>query len=174
MYEIARLLNITPTKARNLLFQWQLRNSSDAQKLEERLREALQEVKFGKEGKYIVFGIESPIVREELRFRLKKLGIYADASFSSEIVRLSVEHFVEFLDGFLDEETKDKMHKALIRGGHVKDTSFKAATIRAIKGLAVKAIGPAGDELVGFVQQLFAGDEQALCNVEAHSNPEEQ
>ena len=133
VYEIARKLNITPTKTRNLLFQWQLRNSNDEKILEEGLAEALKSVRFGKDGSFLVFGMESPILREEFRSRLKNLGVFADASFSSEIVRLKVEHFVEFLDGFLKPETRKKMREALVKDGQVKDPSFKASAIRIIK-----------------------------------------
>ena len=173
VYEIARKLNITPTKTRNLLFQWQLRNSNDSEKLKEGLREALQSVRFGKDGSFLVFGIESPILREELRSRLKKQGIFADASFSSEIVRLKVEQFVEFLDDFLNEETTKKMREALVKDGQVKDPSFKASAIRIMKHFAEKAIGPDGGEMVNFVEQLFQGNPNALRDGEALANSEE-
>ena len=173
VYEIARELNITPTKARNLLFQWQLRNSNDKKTLEDGLAEALKSVRFGKDGSFLVFGIESPILREELRFRLKNLGVFADASFSSEIVRLKVEHFVEFLDGFLNKETTKKMHEALVKDGQVKDPSFKASAIRIMKHFAEKAIGPEGGEMVNFVQGLLEGKLNALKDGEALAKSEE-
>ena len=173
VYEIARKLNITPTKTRNLLFQWQLRNSDDSEKLKEGLRDALQSVRFGKDGSFLVFGIESPILREEFRSRLKNLGVFADASFSSEIVRLKMEHFVEFLDGFLNKETKEKMREALVKDGQVKDPSFKASAIRIMKHFAEKAIGPDGGEMVNFVEQLFQGNPNALRDGEALATSEE-
>ena len=104
VYEIARDLNVTPAKARNLLFQWQLRSMGDGNALKDDLIATLRSVRFANEGNLLVFGIESPLLREELRSRLKRMGVYADASFSSEIVRLSVKHFVEFLDASLDKD----------------------------------------------------------------------
>ncbi len=165
-YEIARDLNVTPTKARNLLFQWQLRNLDDGSTFNNDLIAALATVRFGKDGNLLVFGIESPLLREELRSRLKRMGIYADASFSSEIVRLSVKHFVEFLDAFLDQETKKTIHEALIKDGQIKDKSFKAVAFRILKGVAKKAAGQAGDELTDLfgeaVRGLIAGDADGM------------
>ena len=161
-YEIARDLNVTPAKARNLLFQWQLRSLGDGTALKDDLIAALGTVRFAKEGNLLVFGIESPLLREELRSRLKRMGVYADTSFSSELVRLSVKHFVDFLDAFLDEDTKKAMHQALIDDGQLQDKSFKAVAFRILKGVAKKAAGEAGDELADLfgeaVRGLVAGD----------------
>lgn len=161
-YEIARDLNVTPAKARNLLFQWQLRTLGDGSALKADLISALGTVRFAKEGNLLVFGIESPLLREELRSRLKRMGVYADASFSAEIVRMSVKHFVEFLDAFLDQETKKTMHRALIKDGQIKDKSFKAVAFRILKGVAKRAAGEAGDELTDLfgdaVRALVSGD----------------
>ena len=161
-YEIARDLNVTPAKARNLLFQWQLRSLGDGTALKDDLIAALGTVRFAKEGNLLVFGIESPLLREELRSRLKRMGVYADASFSSELVRLSVKHFVDFLDAFLDEDTKKAMHQALIDDSQLRDKSFKAVAFRILKGVAKKAAGEAGDELADLfgeaVRGLVAGD----------------
>lgn len=161
-YEIARDLNITPAKARNLLFQWQLRSMGDGTALKEDLVAALKSVRFEKDGDRLAFGIESPLLREELRSRLKHMGVYADASFSPEIVRLSVKHFVEFLDSFLDQKAKDSMHGALIKDGQLKDNSFKAVAFRILKGVAKKAASDAGEELADLfgetVRNLLSGD----------------
>ena len=165
-YEIARDLNVTPTKARNLLFQWQLRSLGDGSALKDDLIAALGTVRFAKEGNLLVFGIESPLLREELRSRLKHMGVYADASFSAEIVRLSVKHFAEFLDSFLDRETKKAMHRALIEDGQIKDKSFKAVAFRILKGVARKAAGEVGDELTDVfgeaVRGLVSGDADSV------------
>ena len=167
-YEIARDLNVTPAKARNLLFQWQLRSLGDGSALKDDLIAALGTVRFAKEGNLLVFGIESPLLREELRSRLKHMGVYADASFSAEIVRLSVKHFVEFLDSFLDQETKKAMHRALVKDGQIKDRSFKAVAFRILKGVARKAAGEVGDELTDVfgeaVRGLVSGDADSVMN----------
>lgn len=162
-YEIARDLNVTPSKARNLLFQWQLRTLGDGDALKDDLVEALKSVRFTNEGNLLVFGIESPLLREELRSRLKRMGIYADASFSSEMVRLSVSHFAEFLDDFLDRGTKTSITKSLIKDGQKKDKSFLAVAGRILGGIAKKAAGEAGGEIAG----LFGDAVRGLLSADA-------
>lgn len=157
VYEIARDLNVTPAKARNLLFQWQLRSVGDGTALKDDLMAALKSVRFANEGNLLIFGIESPLLREELRSRLKRMGVYADASFSSEIVRFSVKHFVEFLDVLLDKETKKAMHQALIKDGQIKDKSFKAVAFRVLKGAAKRAAGEVGGELTDLFGEAVRG-----------------
>ena len=166
VYEIARDLNVTPAKARNLLFQWQLRSMGDGNALKDDLIAALKSVRFANEGELLIFGIESPLLREELRSRLKRMGVYPDTSFSSEMVRLSVKHFAEFLDVFLDKEAKKAMLEALIKDGQIKDKSFKAIAFRVLKGIANKAVGAAGDELADLfgeaVRGLIEGDVEGV------------
>ena len=157
VYEIARDLNVTPAKARNLLFQWQLRSMGKGDVLKNDLIEALTSVRFSKDGDLLSFGVESPILREELRSRLKHLRIYADASFSSEIVRISVEHFVEFLDNFLGEFEKKKIRQALLRDNQIEDNTYKAAACRILKGIAEKAAGKAGGELIDLFGEAVRG-----------------
>jgi|GEM_PF-1307211 len=162
VYEIARDLNVTPAKARNLLFQWQLRSMEDGNNLKDDLISALQSVRFAKDGDYMSFGIESPLLREELRSRLKRIGVYPDASFSSELIRLSVRHFVDFLDNFLDKETKKSLQKQLVKDHHLADKSFKGIAFRVLKGVAKKAAGEVGAELTDLfgdaVKGLLTGD----------------
>ena len=157
VYEIARDLNVTPAKARNLLFQWQLRSMGSGDVLKNELADALTSIRFAKDKNYLNFGIESPLLREELRSRLKYLGIYADASFSPEIIKISIKHFVDFLDRFHDADTKDKMIRALIKDKHLKDKSFKAVTCRVIEGVAKKVGGAAGAEVTDFIGGVVRG-----------------
>ena len=166
VYEIARDLNVTPAKARNLLFQWQLRSMGNGDNLKKDLVAALKSVRFANNGNLLSFGIESPLLREELRSRLKRRGVFADASFSSEIIRISVNHFVEFLDDFLSDTEKDEMHQALIEDNQLQDKSFKAVASRILRGVAKKVAGEAGAELNDLfgeiVQGLITGDSDGV------------
>ena len=158
IYEIARDLNVTPAKARNLLFQWQLRSVRDADALTDDLVEAVRSVRFAKDGDLLVFGIESPLLREEFRSRLKRTGVYADTSFSSELVRLPLQHFVEFLDSFVDEEKKQTIRRGLVRDGRLKDRSFRALALRVLSDLAKKLAG----EAAGEITELFGDTVRGL------------
>ena len=157
IYEIARDLNVTPSKARNLLFQWQLRSMGEGNDLKSDLIESLKSVRFSKDGDFLVFGVESPLLREELRSRLKRLGVYADTSFSSEVIRISLKHFVEFLAVLLTEKEKQTVRKALVKDGLMKDKSFKAVAFRLLKGVAKKAAGEVGGELTDIFGEAIRG-----------------
>jgi hypothetical protein len=114
IYDTARALNITPTRVRNLLFNWQLRSTSAETDLHNELILVLQQTRFAKDGTLMSFGIESPLLREEVRARLRRRGVFADASFSQELVRLPVDAFVEFLDELVDEPTKAELPRILV------------------------------------------------------------
>jgi hypothetical protein len=66
---------------------------------------ALKKTRFSNDGKLLTFGVESPLLKEEITARLKRKGVFPDASFSKELVKLPVDAFVEFLDEIVDDET---------------------------------------------------------------------
>jgi len=171
VYEIARDLNVTPAKARNLLFQWQIRNLGEGDAITDDLVTALRTVRFGKDGDLLSFGVESPLLREELRSRLKKLGIFADASFASEMIRLPTAHFVEFLDDLMSAKDKRAVRKALVADKRLKDRSFKALVITVLKAVATKLVGKAADDIAdqvtGLVKALLDGDGESVASIAA-------
>jgi hypothetical protein len=148
IYPLARLLNVTPQRARNLVFNWQLRTMPTGDGLREPLIRALQSTRFSRDGTLLTFGIESPILKEEVTARLKAKGYFADASFSREIVRLPVEAFVEFLDDLLDEKTKTAFRERLVRDRQLPDMSFKA--------IATGILAKFGESLMGAVSREVA------------------
>ena len=166
IYEIARDLNVTPAKARNLLFQWQLRSMDNQDNLDKALKAALTSVRFTSNSGLLMFGVESPLVREELRSRLKSKGIFPDSSFSSDIIKVSVEHFVEFLDTLVDDATKKTIREALLKDKQIKDDSFKSLVIEAVKDVGKKAVGQGTTELAGkLVEAIFDGDVDNFMSV---------
>lgn len=168
-YELSRTLNITPSRVRALVFNWQLRSEAFRSDLTQRLRDALQRTRFGKDGTFLTFGVESPILKEEIIARLKRRGVFSDATFSREIVRLPVEAFVEFLDDLVDDKAKRDFKQRLVKDGLVKDASFKAVAMGVLGKLGEKVAGEAGDAvakeivegvgpLVKMLTGLFKGD----------------
>jgi hypothetical protein len=176
-YEIARALNITPARVRGLLLKWQLRNATLQRDLQPAIIELLKKTRFTKDGTLLSFGVESPLLREDIAARLKRKGIFPDASFSKELVRLPVEAFAEFLDDVLDDETKKQVKTMLVRDKQLPDTSFKALatgvlsklgeTIAGEAGKEVageivgKAAKPAADKAVSFIRGLVSADPKA-------------
>jgi hypothetical protein len=174
VYDISRALNITPTRVRNLIFNWQLRTTSKENDLRPDLVTALKKTRFSSDGTLLTFGVESPLLKEEIIARLKRKGIFSDVSFAKEIVRLPVNAFVEFLDEIVDEGTKKNVREVLVKDKQLPDTSFKALATGVLSKLGEKVAGKAGEaiggELVGeigkpvakkaasFISGLLSGD----------------
>jgi len=125
-YDIARALNITPARVRNLILNWQLRSIPTQGDLRGAIVEALKKTRFRNDGKLLTFGVESPLLKEEIIARLKSRGVFPDASFSKELVKLPADAFVEFLDEIVDNETKRQVRATLVKDKQIPDTSFKA------------------------------------------------
>ena len=147
IYDIARAFNVTPARVRGLIFNWQLRATTQGFDLRAALVAALGKTRFAKDGTYLAFGIESPLLREEIVARLKAKGVFADATFAREIVRLPVDAFVEFLDDLVDPEVKKAFKAKLVKDKQLADKSFTAITKGVLGKLAEKVVGKAGEAL---------------------------
>lgn len=147
IYAIARAFNITPGRARTLVLNWQLRDETYRGELTGKLRTALSRTKFGNDGTYLAFGIESPLLKEEIVARLKADGVFADATFSKDIVRLPVDAFVTFLDDLVDPEVKAAFVAELVRGKQVADRSFKGILTGVLGKMASKVGGAVAEEV---------------------------
>ena len=149
IYDISRAFNITTARARNLVLNWQLRSTDREADLRSALVRALQKTRFAKDGTLLTFGIESPLLREDIAARLKLMGVFADDTFSREIIRLPVDAFVDFLASLVDDKTKEEFRKRLVKGKQLADTSFK--------GVATGVIGKIGEKVMGKVAEDLAG-----------------
>jgi hypothetical protein len=148
LHEIARALNVTRGKARSLVLNWQLRSNPGRRDIDRGLRAVLATARFSKDGTLLVFGVENPLLREELDAMLKRLGIFADASFSGELIRLSPSAFVTFLDDFLSVSEKEAARRRLVADGQIPNQSFKAMLGSAIARLAEGVAGEVGKVVV--------------------------
>jgi hypothetical protein len=143
VYNIARGLNITPARARSLLLNWELR-SSHANDMRLSIVAALKKTRFSSDGNLMTFGVESPLLKEEITARLRATGFFPDASFSKELVRMPVDAFVEFLDIFLDDQIKQDVKVALVKDKQLPDYSFKALATGVLKKLGDDVAGDTG------------------------------
>lgn len=169
-YDIARALNITPARVRNLILNWQLRSTPAQGDLRGAIVDALKKTRFSNDGKLLTFGVESPLLKEEITARLKRRGIFPDASFSKELVKLPAEAFVEFLNEIVDSETQKQVKATLVKDKQIPDTSFKALATGVLVTLGKKAAGeaggalagklatPAGEKAASFLMGLLTGD----------------
>jgi hypothetical protein len=149
IYHIARSLSISPARVRSLILNWQLRTTPQQGDLLPAVVGALKKTRFTKDGTMLTFGVESPLLKEEITARLKRKGVFSDASFSKELIRLPVEAFVEFLDDIVDDATKKEVRTTLVKDKQLPDTSFKALATGVLAKLGEKVAGEAGKELAG-------------------------
>lgn len=149
LFDTGRILNISPARVRSLLLNWQLRSATKVD-LREAFSKALKKTRFSKDGTLVTFGVESPLLKEEIVASLKRKGFFSDASFSKEILRLPVEALVEFLDELLDDATKDEARRLLVKDKQLPDKSFKA--------LAAGVLGKLGEKVAGEIGKEIAGD----------------
>ena len=75
LYDIVSNLKVTRAKARNLLYEAKMRNSSE-EMLDKELRELLSTPIFFKENDKIAIEISNPLLSDHLRWKLKRLGVH--------------------------------------------------------------------------------------------------
>ncbi len=155
LYDLARALNVTPTKVRTLILNWQLRSNGQDLDLRGALAQAVLKTRFAKDGSLLTFGIENPLLREEVEARLKRRGVFADASFSREILRMPVELFAEFLDDMVDEATKGELCRRLVEDHQLPDRSFKALITGILGKIGEKMAGKAGEAVASELLKPF-------------------
>ena len=165
LYDIARGLNITPARARSLLINWQLRFVPSGD-MRPAIISALRKTRYSADGSLMTFGVENPLLKEDITARLRASGIFADASFSKELVRMPVDAFVDFLDTLVDDETKRAVKAVLVKDKQLPDRSFKALAAGVLRKLGERIAGEPGgalargaiDKASSFIGGLLSGD----------------
>lgn len=152
MYELVTKLRVTRTKARNLIYERELRRSKP-EDLDERVKEILRKPLIDKAGKHFILEVENPLVLDHLRAKVQELGHISDGSFSPSIVKLSVSAFVALVeDGLGDELTT--VWKVLVDAG-APDTSFKGIVNAAAAKFAKRVADDAGEAVIKETSAFF-------------------
>ncbi len=116
IFTLARSLNITPSKARSLIFQYQLRHVSEADTDKEVLK-TIAGARYWKDGTNLAFGVESPLVRAAISAKMRERGVFSDVSLSGDILKVSPEQFGEVLAALLPAEVARELAKKLSKSG---------------------------------------------------------
>ena len=155
IYDIVSSLKVTRTKARNLLYDAKLRDTSQTE-LDKELILLLQSPIFLKDNDKIALEIGNPFLTDHLRAKLKKLGHITDGSFSSELIKLTEKAYLSLFEDMLPDGKKDEIKEALIESGIATDTSFKGVMKGVLKKLGKKFAGDVGDEIAENVGEYLA------------------
>lgn len=145
IYEVVTKLKITRNKARNLIYENNLRKINTAV-LDQQLKEELKKARFLKSNTYLIgIEIENPLLIDHLKAKLKEKGYSTDSSFSPEIVKLSTEALVALIEDYVDTDIQKNIQNKLIEMGYKKDTSFKGFLFAYFKEVARNIAGNTGE-----------------------------
>jgi len=170
-FDLARRLEITPTRVRGLVYRYRLMTQGDEDDTLDDVVRALVKTRFELTGDTITFGVEDPYLRDSLAAALKQRGIFADSSFNPETVRLSLTAFVQFVDSRLGDEDRRRILAALTHDTHVELSRFRRILKSTLAGLGKRLVGAAADEAASdlvdaawdFTSGLFGGNAEVAA-----------
>ncbi len=146
LYELVSKLKVTRTKARSLIYNRELRRSSDDE-LNQKVINLLKRPLIQKDGNLYVLEVENPLVSDHLRSQVKKLGFVSDGSFSPSIVKLGLDAITSLIESNLTTKEKTAVKKALIKAG-APDKSFRGVLKATLKKIAKKVASNTGEALM--------------------------
>lgn len=89
IYDMVTKLKITKTKARNLLYERELR-AMDAQTLDSRMYELLKHPRYEKtKNNVVLLEVENPLLSDHIRNKIQSLGFISNETFSPSLIKLS-------------------------------------------------------------------------------------
>ncbi len=147
LYSLVQGLRVTRSKARNLLYDRELRRLN-VDDLDCRVLQALTRPLIQKQGDLFVLEIENPLVADHLRARLQNLGHATDGSFSASLVKLSGDAMAALIEDYMPPAKRERLRQALIRAG-APDTSLTGVLKSVFRKLGGKLADEAGSELAG-------------------------
>ncbi|GAB4216095.1 MAG: hypothetical protein OHK0012_17650 [Synechococcales cyanobacterium] len=146
IYTVVTQFKLTRSKARNLLYEAKLRQSSQ-DSLEKELKQLLMSPIFLKEGDKIGIEIDNPYLTDYLRSKLKEMNHITDGSFSRELVRLTPEAFTSLIESYIDKQQQNLIKKEFIKLGLQPDMSFKGILFAILKTLGAKLADKTGEHI---------------------------
>jgi hypothetical protein len=146
VFEIARRLEITPSRVRGLLYRYRLESQDSEDNVLDDITAALTKTRFEMTADRVVFGIEDPYLRDSLAALLKEHGVFADSSFNPETVSLSLNAFVDFASDRLDDDDRRRILVALQHDTHVELNRFKRVLKSMLAQLGKRVVGAAAED----------------------------
>ncbi len=146
VYELVSKLRVTRTKARNLIYERELRKLSPSE-LDSRVKNLLKRPIIQKSGDQFVLEVENPLISDHLRSKVQTLGHVSDGSFSPSIVKLPLDAVVALIELYIPENERASVKGALIAAG-APDTSFRGVLKAVLKKVAGKVASDTGEALL--------------------------
>ena len=136
---MARALNVTPAKARSLLFQYQLRNVSEAQ-TDHAVMIALTTSRYRKEGDNLAFGVASPLVKAAIMAKMQDGGVFADVSLTGDILKVDPGQFGAVISSLLSDDQAKRLVEHLKKKKVLDEGALRKAIKDTGTALAKKAL----------------------------------
>ncbi len=146
VYELVCALRITRAKARGLIYNYELRQSSSSD-LDRKLKQLLKRPLIQKDGELFVLEVENPLLSDHLRAKVQKLGYLSDGSFSPSLIKLSLDALCALIESLLSEDEVEQTRQALIQAG-APDGSFSGVLKASLKKLAHKLAADSGEAVM--------------------------
>ena len=166
IYDVMRDLKVTRSKARTLIYEFQLRKVQNEEQLREQLRDLMKTPLMSTLSKNVCLEVDNPYLVDFIRNELKRLGFITDGSFHAELVKMSTEAFASLYENVLSEQGKQQIHDRLVALGVKPDTSLKKILPHLMKGvaktMAKAAIGKVGEDIADDCIQYVEDNIDAL------------
>lgn len=146
VYELVSKLRVNRSKARNLIYNRELRKSS-AEELDEKVKSLLKRPLIQKDGEQFILEVENPLVSDHLRSKVQKLGYVSDGSFSPSIIKLGLDAISALTESLLPVDEKENLRLALVRAG-APDVSLRGILKATFKKVAKKLASETGEVLI--------------------------
>ncbi len=153
VYDLVSKLKITRSKARNLIYERELRRSS-SDDLDEKVKEILRKPILQKDGKNLILEVENPLVSDHLKNKVKNLGYLSDGSFSPSIVKLSFVAIGALIEEDLSKEDIKKVKEILMKAG-ATDASFKGMVKAMFTKIASKVADETGEAVAENISECI-------------------
>ena len=136
IYNVMKDLKVTRSKARNLIYEYQLRKIENEEQLSSQLRDILKTPLVSNLSKDVCLEIDNPYLIDYVRNELKILGYVTDGSFHAELVKMSSDAFSELYEKMIPERKRNEIKQKLVALGVKNDTSIKALFPHLIQGVS--------------------------------------
>ncbi|AJQ96227.1 hypothetical protein [Gynuella sunshinyii] len=146
LYQLVSKLKITRSKARGLIYDRELRRSSESD-LDEKVKTLLKRPLIQKNGDLYVLEVENPLISDHLRSKIQKLGYVSDGSFSPSLIKLGLDAISALIESYLSDQEKNQLTAILVEAG-APDTSFSGIIKATLKKAAAKVASDSGEVLM--------------------------
>lgn len=151
IYDVMRELKVTRSKARALIYEYQLRKIQDEDQLRDQLRELMKTPLMSTISKNVCLEVDNPYLVDFIRNELKGQGFITDGSFHAELVKMSTDAFAALYENILTDESKRDVKKRLTELGVKPDVSIKKILPHLMAGVAqtvaTAAMGKVGEDI---------------------------